>query len=603
MEWTIFVPEEESNETWQVQIKNLSGRKRRLSLFWVAEFDLQLPETSYSASWSSNTLSIHSRYPDQPIYFIAASKEPSSFETSRETFLGPGQNYHHPAVVAQGKCSRSLVEGKKPIGVLQKNVTLGPKAELHFDIFVGAISPKHKSQLPKLIQSLTKSDVVIQQLDKVKASYSDLLQHHWLRGTGEFDEMYSRTLAYQCLTTCRWREQSVVSTEITAQSLARAVRAGLIWFPAEMQSLVTNALHLVMKDGRLPNSWSSRSVELDNLGDAADSLTLAELVIYVLKETGDQHWLATTVPYYDGSQASVLEHVTRLTDWVLQHQKSAVIEVNGEQSTALTARTVSLLKELIALHLYQNDHHLVQKYQQKIEELMGAINKRFWVGPYYLARRSENDRSKNRSFDLAAQIAVIQSGVAAEKAEKILTTIKKQFGHNVPNISPPYAEVTNDQRSLSVAGKGENGGVDLALIAELARTSAVHHQTEYAWELLNQATTEFWQAEYRDLGQATSQSLNDQFGRAEALTSVVRETIIGIQPTLHGLKIDPHLPPSWRVVEMSRRWRGADYHIRIQNPLRAKSGVDRIVVDGIRVVGNVIRPFSTGNHFVEVVLG
>jgi cellobiose phosphorylase len=79
--------------------------------------------------------------------------------------------------------------------------------------------------------------------------------------------------------------------------------------------------------------------------------------------------------------------------------------------------------------------------------------------------------------------------------------------------------------------------------------------------------------------------------------------ILGVQPVLAGLKIEPCIPRDWRQVEVSREFRGAEYNIRIINPLRQCRGVDRILVDGVRLTGNVIPAFSGGVHFVEVILG
>jgi cellobiose phosphorylase len=79
--------------------------------------------------------------------------------------------------------------------------------------------------------------------------------------------------------------------------------------------------------------------------------------------------------------------------------------------------------------------------------------------------------------------------------------------------------------------------------------------------------------------------------------------ILGVQPVLGGLKIDPCIPRDWRQVEVTRKFRGAEYHIRIQNPFRINKGVDRILVDGNRLTGTVIPAHAGGTHFVEVVLG
>lgn len=606
--WTIFIPMASPLEIWQVTIKNQGEKKRRLSVFWVVDFALDTELPVYTTKFAQNTISLHSRLNDV-VRFLGLSKEVNSFETVRSAFLGTGQSWQQPTAVQEGKCARTLCQGDVPVGVLQKNITLGPKVEQKVEVFVGAYNAKNKtSAATKVTAPLIKADAISKAFEQVVAGYQTNLQHNRLRGINGFDHHYNGWLSYQNLVSHHFAEEKIGVATITTTSLARAIRAGLVFDSATAVRQLTAALGMVMKDGRVASAWGNNSVELDNLGDPADSLCLAKLIIEVVKETGDHGWLSHSLPYYDGSHGSILEHLTRLTELVLSHLHGHVVVVDGQELTALSAETVGLLKELVALHVHHNDHHQGQRYQQLTEAITAAINKRFWVGPFYAAGRDESGRlpTKNqpRFFDLATQIAAITNGVASEKAVRIIAALKKQHGLNCPNFWPPYDQVTSNSHSLALPGCGQNGSLDLALLTELAQTAATNNEADYGWRLIERVVEPFWQSEFLNHDQGFSpQPLDGKFGRAEIVTKVVRETILGIQPTLNGLKIDPHFPPSWRHVEISRRYRNADYHIRIQNPLRVTHGVDRIVVDGIRIVGNVIRPFSTGVHFVEVVMG
>ena len=79
----------------------------------------------------------------------------------------------------------------------------------------------------------------------------------------------------------------------------------------------------------------------------------------------------------------------------------------------------------------------------------------------------------------------------------------------------------------------------------------------------------------------------------------ITQAILGIVPTLDGLKIDPCLPPEMKGYEVSRRYRGAVYHITVDNSAGAEYGVKELLVNGKPVTGNIIPPAEAGST-VEV---
>ena len=58
----------------------------------------------------------------------------------------------------------------------------------------------------------------------------------------------------------------------------------------------------------------------------------------------------------------------------------------------------------------------------------------------------------------------------------------------------------------------------------------------------------------------------------------ITQAILGIVPTLDGLKIDPCLPPEMKGYKVSRRYRGAVYHITVDNSAGAEYGVKELLV-------------------------
>ncbi|MEG1068915.1 MAG: N,N'-diacetylchitobiose phosphorylase, partial [Ruthenibacterium sp.] len=59
--------------------------------------------------------------------------------------------------------------------------------------------------------------------------------------------------------------------------------------------------------------------------------------------------------------------------------------------------------------------------------------------------------------------------------------------------------------------------------------------------------------------------------------------MLGIKPDFDGLVIDPCIPAAWDEFSCTRVFRGATYHITVQNPQHICKGVAEMILDGNRV--------------------
>ncbi len=84
----------------------------------------------------------------------------------------------------------------------------------------------------------------------------------------------------------------------------------------------------------------------------------------------------------------------------------------------------------------------------------------------------------------------------------------------------------------------------------------------------------------------------------------VSQAILGIQPTLDGLKIDPCVPAGFGDFSVKRRFRGTEYRITVRNPNGVEHGVRGIRVNGAACSGQVLPLFPKGSAVeVEVEMG
>ena len=78
--------------------------------------------------------------------------------------------------------------------------------------------------------------------------------------------------------------------------------------------------------------------------------------------------------------------------------------------------------------------------------------------------------------------------------------------------------------------------------------------------------------------------------------------MLGIRPEFDRLEIDPCIPQSWDGFTVTRRWRGATYHIQVENPHHISKGVAALYVNGVKAAS--LAPLPAGSTAqVRVVIG
>jgi len=84
----------------------------------------------------------------------------------------------------------------------------------------------------------------------------------------------------------------------------------------------------------------------------------------------------------------------------------------------------------------------------------------------------------------------------------------------------------------------------------------------------------------------------------------VTQYILGIRPEYDGLLIHPVIPQNWEGYRVTRKFRGATYHIEVRNPARVSAGVKQLLLNGEQLEGRLVPVCGAGTvNQVEVVMG
>ena len=84
----------------------------------------------------------------------------------------------------------------------------------------------------------------------------------------------------------------------------------------------------------------------------------------------------------------------------------------------------------------------------------------------------------------------------------------------------------------------------------------------------------------------------------------ITQAILGVVPQLDGLTVDPCIPSFMKRFEVTRRFRGAEYHITVDNSAGTEYGVKQILAEGKPVEGTLLPIYSPGTKAdITVIMG
>ncbi|MBQ9166213.1 MAG: glycosyl transferase [Oscillospiraceae bacterium] len=161
------------------------------------------------------------------------------------------------------------------------------------------------------------------------------------------------------------------------------------------------------------------------------------------------------------------------------------------------------------------------------------------------------------------------------------------FCHNNPWISCAETVIGRGDRAFEVYRK--------TCPAYLEEISEIHRTEPYVYSQMvagRDAAT---------FGEAKNSWLT---GTAAWTFVNVSQYILGIHPTLDGLKVEPCIPASLAGYTVSRRYRGAVYHITVDNRAAIQKGISQVVVNGVAQEGNLIPLAPAGSSVnVQIIMG
>lgn len=270
--------------------------------------------------------------------------------------------------------------------------------------------------------------------------------------------------------------------------------------------------------------------------------------------------------------------------------------------------------------------------KKDVDRMIEAIRQHGWDGEWFLraydyyGRKIGSNENEEGKIFIESNGWCTMAGIGMEDGlcEKALNSVKErmdtEFGIvlNNPAFTKYYIEY--GEISSYPVGYKENAGIFCHNNPWIMIGETVIGRGDQAWEYYRKICPSYLE-DISELHKtepyvyAQMVAGKDSFKPGEAKNSwltgtaswnfyAISQYILGIQPDYDGLKVDPCIPAKWDGFEITRKFRGATYLIKVKNPNHVNKGVVKVTIDGNIQQSNVLPLFADGTtHSVVVELG
>ena len=607
---------------------------------------------NYWVTYSGATVKQPNQAWDKNLFF-ASSLPISSFDGKKDAFIGPWRSESNPIAVENGTCSNTEITAGDACAALQSKIVLAPGEKREFVILMGVVPKEGDSNLaPSLIQKyrdLSSVDASFQELQQYWDNYIDsavvetpdanmnLMLNVWAKRQAWVTFHMHRTAGY-------YHGGLLFGTGIRDQS--QDLMGPVMSEPDVVADRICEVLSHQFAEGSTLHNFFRLTGHGERTGHSDTPLWLPLAVMSYLKETGDFSFLDRIVPFQDSGEASVLDHIVRAVEYPLANLTPRHLPKFGPgdwndtldyvgrkgigESVWVAEFLCFILREMADLLRLRGDNDKAEEFQGEYSLVANALNELCWDGEWYF-RGTRDDggiigshtNEEGRIFMNAESWSVI-SGIAPEdRAHSSMDAAYRMLNTDRgPKIlTPAYTklDIGVGLATRCVPGKKENAAVFNHVAAWAIIAEALIGNGDRAYEYfkktmpINQAyDPDLYRMEPYVYSEYVTSPDHPTFGEASHswLTGsgvwMYRgglDYILGVRPTYNGLILDPCIPASWDGFTIKRRFRGAVYNIRVQNPNHVQHGIKRIEIDGQPVEGNVLPIAGEGIHEVLCVMG
>ncbi len=517
-----YVPLGAAHEVWSLEVENLTGKPRRISVFAYAEFTTEsfytqdlvnlqytqfITRTEFHGDFLLERINeFCDREADgsngRERFLGAAGAPVVSFTGSRERFLGR-KRFDAPWAVAEGKCDDSLNYNGNPCGALQVRLEIPAGEKRRAAFLLGQKTEREARALLELYRDPERR-VEAEKAELIRYWHGKLENLKVETPDPRFNAMVNTWNAFQCFTTFVWSraasliyagERNGYGYRDTVQDIQGIIHLDPQMAKERIRFMLSAQVHhgaglpLVKFDH---NPGHEDTPEQDSYVRATghpayradDAMWLFPTVYKYIAETGDLAFLDEVIPFADYDEGTVVEHLKRSIDFTLNHLGShgmpAGLHADWNDCLVLGAQGES---SFVAFQFYMAFRLLGEllegreeyaEYRQWLktssDDVLRKINDLFWEDDRFTRGYTQEGDVIGSKHDPEASMwlnpqswSVISGGATREQAEKSMQTVFELL--NTPNgielLTPCYKKhyFEGARMRLFNPTTKENGGI------------------------------------------------------------------------------------------------------------------------------------------------
>ena len=656
---TIFVPLDDPAEVWDVRVTNTGDTERTLTLASYVEFsfhtieidnqNLQMSLYASGTSYADGIIEYDFHYEPWTAHFFASSRTPDSYDSLRDSFIGPYRSETNPIAVQRGMGSNRSATTQNHCGSLFHTVTLAPgeSARLVYVLGFGTRDGAGRAMQAKYADLAT-TDAEFARLRAQWRAKQDALR---IRTPHEgMNTMINTWTLLQAETCVQWsRFASFVEvggrTGLGYRDTAQDVMSVVHSNPVKVRSRIMELLRAQTRAGYglhlfdpkvfdpeaepLPDIPSPTVVPrpsgaslIHGLEDtSSDShLWLIPSIVEYVKETGDLAFLDLEVPFAEGTPGTVYEHMKAGLDFSaeqvgangvalgLRADWNDCLNLGGGQSSLVTFLHAWAIRAFLEVAEPLGRFDDVAACTAELDRIATVADEQLWDGSWWIrgftrdgARIGSHENDEGRIF-LEHQAWPVIAGITTpdrgvESMDRVRELLGSEFGTHLN--WPAFTRVDDSVGFVTRVYPGikENAAIFSHPNAWPIMAEAILGRGDEAVALYD-AILPYHQNDQIEVRGAEPYVYvqfvygrdHEWFGKAENpwltgtagwMYTAITKWVLGVRLTLHGLIVDPCIPPDWDGFEVRRQWRDAVYLIEVSNPDHVSKGVASLVVDGV----------------------
>jgi len=615
-----FVPAKGLREVWTVEITNNSDKATTLSVVSMVKMELMgftgprfcnSPLQSYVTTFEEelNGTYFETGNPNtkgKPYdAVLAASKKVHYYSGCDRATLAAPQTLHYPHALLQGKNldSTTAMSGI-PFMALQCIESYEPGETKRVDFLLGVCC--NKAEAKELVSVFEGEAVVEAEYEKTLSQIEERRRRVQVKTPDDKINFYVNTWLKKGMEYCLRKKDATRDNLQFAFGLTMSE-------PEVTKNSIRLAMRYQYKDGHTVRSW----LPMDETYYSDGPIWIVLVACDYLKYTDDMDFLKEKVPYFDGGEATVLEHLQKgverlhtdkgphnlcLARWADWNDALNLDDPNAE-SVFTSMGLAWCLKEMTELMKYAGMNTEAAEYSEMYTELKETINQSCWdeKGEYYVRGFSHGKviggtESVGSTIYANPQTWAVLSGVVTEeRLGKIVAATDKYIVTDLGCLVnyPAYAEAMPEigRISYQYPGTVENGAVYCHATAFKINADIERGDGDRAYRELKRIMPDSETNPYEVSGAlpytltscyATNEYIWGKTGRPWLTGSqgwmmrCVVEGFLGIKKAYGGFYIKPALPQEWNEAECVIERNGTEYVFHVQ-----RTGEESMLVNGV----------------------